>query len=964
MRRFPLVLTLGTMAWFAGGQSAWANPNMVKNGDFEQPTTLAESRLSPTENEVIFEIPGPNGFGRVIARGQDVGRDLQKTLKVGYLRPGGSSPGLMIDASDVKARGSYEISVWLDLLGQIRPNRQYAYAITCPPAGQNKPAPALEMMAPAIWADGKLMGAKVNLVWGKEKNQTADSVVKRGVVKTPDFKYQTGGQALVLKLPRDFKEQLYISRASFRELNPDILAGKNPKMPTPTRYITIDNVIEEDVASALVGATRALQQTQSPNGFWQAGGVDESVELTANIISTLARRGVDLDTRPMRKGMDWLAEQEPTKTSALAARIELFARYAPDKYRQTIAADMLRLVDGQFDDGGWNESCADDVQKDRKLHTTNLETFTAITALQEAHYAGFKADLRVWRKAAGYWRKAQARDGGFRAKLDDYGGLGEATTVANTAMGLAGLYITLDMAFADSASRCTQYLSNSAHRESIQQSLAWMEKYYDEYYKMLPTLDAQPDVGFNAAATILLTRYSGYREFRDKDVFLTEAENLVRAFDPSSGLFAGSLQLTSFALSFLNDGGAPIVVQRIVLGGSPDFRLSRDVVHMVRHLVTERKRPLNWRETDLEEDIAELLTVPLLYIHVADSFELDDAEWNKLRDYCFGGGTVVFNIAEDAEDTRKQVEAGLAKVFPEYRFHEISKKHAIWGTDDDKLDPIPGVRGLGNGLKDFVFLLPQDWSCRLNTFAMDEHPETFAFFGRLLSYGLDGEQPPESFAPSTWATGAAASERMAISHMQVGDSVPAYPDLMATLDRSLRAEYRLEIDHAKMDESSKPVALAWISCAGPNAMTDRQRDSIRRRMDQGAFIFAEVLSGNTNWAESFRSDLLKIDPALSLRKMPANHPLVTGRLDETFGYDLRVAPLRRALRADESLIPRMDAYVLERGGEEVGMFTVYDVASGLGYVMYPECRGLMPRASRQAAMNIVLYAMQRRLAMN
>jgi hypothetical protein len=324
MRRFPLVLTLGTMAWFAGGQSAWANPNMVKNGDFEQPTTLAESRLSPTENEVIFEIPGPNGFGRVIARGQDVGRDLQKTLKVGYLRPGGSSPGLMIDASDVKARGSYEISVWLDLLGQIRPNRQYAYAITCPPAGQNKPAPALEMMAPAIWADGKLMGAKVNLVWGKEKNQTADSVVKRGVVKTPDFKYQTGGQALVLKLPRDFKEQLYISRASFRELNPDILAGKNPKMPTPTRYITIDNVIEEDVASALVGATRALQQTQSPNGFWQAGGVDESVELTANIISTLARRGVDLDTRPMRKGMDWLAEQEPTKTSALAARIELF----------------------------------------------------------------------------------------------------------------------------------------------------------------------------------------------------------------------------------------------------------------------------------------------------------------------------------------------------------------------------------------------------------------------------------------------------------------------------------------------------------------------------------------------------------------------------------------------------------------------------------------------------------------
>ncbi|MCB9866095.1 MAG: DUF4159 domain-containing protein [Phycisphaerales bacterium] len=938
---------------------AVAAPNLVANGDLERPPQRAEARLSPTESEVIFEIPGEAGFGRVIARGQDMGAALKRDMRVGYART--SAPGLLIDAKEVEAKNPYDISIWFDLRGQIRPNRRYAYSVFCLPTEQNSGIPDLDMVAPAIWADGNLIGSTAHLSWPTQKRVTYDDLTLSGVVKTPDFKHQTGGQWFVLKLPRSFKGQLFVKRVSLRELDDALLSGAEKAMPTPTRYVPVDDILEEEIANAIRLSTQAIKATQSPDGYWQAGGVDDSVQLTASFLEVLARQGADLTEKPMRKAMEWLAEQEPTTTAAVAQRLSFLARYGRAEHRQTIAKDVMRLSRAQFDDGGWNESSADDVQKDRKLHSANLPTMSACLALYEAHYAGVKADTRLWRKAAGYWRDAQARDGGFRAMLDNYGGLGEATTTANTAMGLGGLLVTLDMAFADGSPRCTQYLSNTAQREGMQRGLDWMDEYYDEYYKKLPTLDAQPDPFFNAGAMLELMKQSGVRRFRDKDVYRTEAENILRFFDTNSGLFAGSLAYTATGLYVLGEGGAPIVVNRLILGGSPDFRLSRDAAHMVRYLIEQRREPLNWAETDLATKVDEWLKVPILYIDAAGEQEVSDAQWQRIRDYCFGGGVVVCNIAEDYAAGRAQFEAGLQKVFPEYTLKEMPSGDPFWGEDEAKMPAIPGIQTIGNGLKHMVFVLPQDWSCRLNTYQLKDHPETFKFFDHLLTYTRDGEKPRSDFERTTWEQPAVPTMTVGVARMEVGGYTPAYPDLLKTLDRSMRAEYRLEVDDVPADDTAKPAALLWVSCAGPKPMSDAQRQQIKRRLADGSFIFAEVLSGNPNWAESFRSDLLRLDDTLRIRKLPANHPLVTGRLYETFGYDLRETNVRRALRKEYTKLPRLDAYVIEKNGEEVGMLSVHDVGSGLGYVLYPGCRGVMPHESRQVAVNVVLYAMQRQL---
>jgi len=951
-----------------GDATALASPNLVANGDLEQPRQMAESRLSPTENEVIFEIAGESGFGRVVARGTDAARELQKGMQVGYIQVPGSPRGLVIDAREVEARANYEITVWFDLRGQIRPNRQYAYSVLCLPAEENKGIPSLQMIAPAIWADGKLIGSQVDLTWPESGGMTMESATKRGVVKTPDFRNQTGGQWLVLKLPQNFKDMLYIVRVSLRELNESLLAGEKPVMPTPTRYINVDDILEEDIAEALPRATEALQNTQSPDGFWQAGTVEESVQLTASILDVLARRGVDLTSRPMKKGLDWLAQQEVTSTAAIADRMIFLSRYGRESYRQTIAKDLMRLTNAQFDDGGWNDSAANDVQKDRKLFSTNAPTISACLALYEAHYAGFKADPRTWRKAAAYWRDAQARDGGYRATMDRYGGLGEATTIQNTAIGLTGLLITLDMAFADGATRCAQYLSNTEQRTAVERGMNWMEEYYDEYYKMLPTLDAQPNPFFNAGAMLSLSHLSGVRRFRDKDVFRTEAESVMRFYDPTSGLFAGSLAATSYALFYLNEGGAPIVFQRLILGSAPEFALSRDAAHLARYLIEKQKRPLNWSETDLDAKIEDWLKVPVLYVHAAGEQEVTAEQWRRMRDYCFNGGAIVFNVAEDNEAARAQIESGLKTAFPEYSLSELGEKDLFWGGANakpaDRMTAIPGIRTISNGLKHMVFVLPQDWSCRLNTFKLAEHPETFGFFDRLMTYTLDGELPRSAFLASTWDLPAKASSSARIARMEVGAVVPAYPDLVATLDRMMHLEYRLALEPVSAEDPAQDAPLLWISCAGPKPLTAAQQKAIRERIDGGTFVFVDVLSGNPNWAETMRSEILRIDDALRMRKLPASHPLLSGRLHETFGYDVRIAKLRLSLREEHAKLPRMDAYVIEKNGTEVGMFSTYDVGSGVGHVLFPECRGVMPHESRQVAANVLLYAMQRKLAAN
>ena len=949
-----MVWVLATLALAVAAQAA---PNLVANGELDQAPTRATARVSETGNEAIFELPGELSFGRVVARGADSGRRLANELAVGYTFRASASGriyGLLIDASDVNVNVPYDITIWFDLKGKIRPEKEYAYSIVSLPADERSQGTQVRMIAPAIWADGELTGAEIDLTWSAD-DRSADSSAKRGVVRMPSFEYQTGGQYMVLRLPTSFANQLFLERVSLREIDEALLHGGKSRMPTPIRYVEIEDPLERRIGETITSATDSLRNAQNPTLYnWG------DVRATALILDALASMGEDLTTPEMRQAMEWLADQEVETVPEVANRVMFMSRYGVADHRRCVAGDLLWLEDAQFEDGGW-ATVSNEGNEDRGVVTDNVNSLLACIALREAEYAGFDASTRMWRKSVSYWTKAQARDGGYRRMLEGYGGLGEATTSVMTAVGLTGMLISLDMAFAAGSSRCDQYLANRGQLAGIERGLQWIDQYYGEYYKTLAFIDDHAEnperVRLNAFAMQKLVEVSGLTHFAGKDAFRTEAQELLVGTDATTGLFLGGPSGDAGdVLRILAQGAAPVVFQRIIVGGDAEHEYSQDGYHLARYLRTQRTEPVNWRAATIDQSTERLVSVPILYVHVVGPMDWDDQHWRRLRDYCFAGGVVLITIAGDNETEREKVEQGLKSAFGEYDLEDLQADDAVMSVKH-QLSNIKGLRVIGNGLKNFVFLTPEDWSCYLNLYQIDERQEVFQFIDNLLEYTLDGEPPRQSFARSTWDTGGATVMEVDVTRLEVGGEHPAYPDLVATLDRSMQSGYRLKVHERALDAPGAEPVLLWLACAGSKPMTAEQRRVVLERIRGGSFLLAEVLSGNPAWVEAFRSELLKLAPGIRLRKMMSNHTVLTGFVAETQGFDVRQVALRQTLREEHDTRPRVDGYVIELDGKEVGAFSTYDLSAGLGYVLYPGCRGLMPRYCRRIATNVLLYAM-------
>ena len=967
------VMVMAAYAVLGLVEPGYAGPNLVANGDLEQPVQAAPSRVGRSGREVYFEFTGEKNFGRVVLQTDSVAsaRQLASEFRVGYTfltGAGGRTWCLVIDGRKVKGNLRYEASIWFDLVGRIRPHGQYIYSVVPIRVGRDGKIPAMELIAPAIWVDGKLVGARVSLAGsGSSSIQQVRNQSLRGVVRMPDFRLQSGGQWLVLKLPSGFKEALYLDAVSLREIEDADLAGKSVRMPTPRRYVRIEDPLERRIASALSGAATFLKSQQNPQGYWPAGDLNVNVAHTATVLTALANQGEDLTTKEMRRAMDWLGSQDLDNASAVgarAARLVFMARYGLPKYRRTVADDLLWLEEAQFDDGGWGPQSAK-MTDDPGVHSRNAFSLLVGIGLREAYYAGRSVSRRTWINAAKYWTDAQTRDGGFRATLSSYGGLGEATTTHMTGAGVAGMMLTLDMAFAAGSRRCNQYLSKRSQVFGLDHAFEWLDVNYDEYLMQFGDIagsEANPFMGMTMMQYML--EFAGVTHFHNKDVFRTECSRVLDAFDADTGMFNNSPMTTANMLESLSNGAAPVVVQRIIVSGPRGAEYSRDADHLVQYMRRRANRPVNWRSTSISTAVRDLVRVPVLYVNVMGAMDWSDAQWKKIRDYCFGGGVVLFNISQNAPDERQHVLDGLRQAFGEYTPHALAADDPVLSIEH-KITNLGPVQVVGNGFKNFVYLPGDDWSCRLNLYQTKEHPEVFQFADNLLQYTLDHTPPRSNFALSTWQEPTSAVARVVVARMEVGSSVPAYPDLIETVNRTLLAEYRLKVVDAatEPEDSSERPALLWIGVTGSNPLTSGEQAAIKQAIDENTFVFADVIGGDESAQEAFGAQLHRVDPAIEIRRLLASHPILSGRVEETQGYDVRQVHLRPALAKQFEKLPRAKMYLLERNGREVGVLSAYDISSGQGYVMFPNCRGVMPEASRHIAANVVLYAMQRRLGL-
>lgn len=953
---------------------ALAGPNLMAIGDFsETPFKRAVGRDSVNRQEIIYTFSDPElDFGRVIIRSSSPNSVVRRDLFVGY-----NGGGLLVDPRGAGGGNVRidELEVWLRIKGKVLPGRTYEWEFDG--GGADRIDDGVPAVVPAMWADGAPIGVEVAITDPPDDVEKIQRLrLPHGVVKVPSFERQTGAAWVVLK-PERYGNYFGVRRFSFREIDSDLIDGIESAMPVPVRYIPIKSALESRIAQVQERGSETLKARQNRDGFWgPTGNIEQSIQITSTVVSALAELGEPTDEGGVARAMKWLAAQAPGEdetwaVETVADRLYCLARYGGMKdYREQISADLEYLNDAQFEDGGWSQrSRSAERRATAIVNSDNAHSFDALRALREAAFAGADVDRAMWRRVMKYWTDAQVFDGGFQQKLARYGGVGEATTSAYTAQGAAALITALDMSTGLRSRRCHRYLASKKQLRAIQAALDWLDTNYKEQFKDIGSLVQDADPYAEPVSMQALGAISGIAHFNDKDYFDEAADALLGHYDSGSGLFgvrrqggwaeSPNLRRTGAAMLALAGGAAPTICQRIIAGDTADrwAQLSSDVQHVVRYISAARGRQFNWRRSTIDRDVRELVEVPIMFLDFVGESDWDDAAWHKIRAYCHAGGTVVVNIAETKDPARRddvqaRVESGLRQAFPEYELKPLAADDDIL-TIEEELEPAPALRFLTNGLRKFLFVTGDDWSCHWHVYDTDRRREAFAFMNNLLTYCTDGTPPRSSFAPSTYASGSSPIKAMTAARLEVGGAVPAFPDLMETMHRLMQANYRMSVTE---HQDPAQADLLWVTVTGPTQPDEPAKQRMLDAVRAGRFLFVDVATGNEDWDETSRAWLRGLDPKIALVSLRRNDAVFTGEIPGTQGFDVVTVPFRKALQTRFAKSGRCALYRILYDGDPVGVYSAHDVASGVGYHLYPDCRGPMPESARRIAMNVMLSA--------
>lgn len=946
--------------------SAQAGPNLIAIGSFEDvPFVRATGRDALGGREIIFTISDPEyDFGRVIVRPDNIPNSVvRRDLFVGFSRG-----ALIIDKRTLQSGQIKDFEIWLRVKGNIRPSRTYEWEAELV-AENDKVEGGIPAIIPLMWADGQPVAHETKVVNPEvDPNEGISRLnVPHGAVQVRHFERQTGAAWIVLRPDQQVGNIFGVRRFSFREVGEDIAEQATTKMPVPVRYIPIGNRLEQSVAEALSRGGDFLRQFQDPNVFaWNAGNLEDSVYFTALCAGAIAGTGSNPGEGDLARALDWLADQVPAENTrwevpTVAARLFCLSRYGGlDRYSKAINSDVNFLTYAQYEDGGWSRlSRSEDKEATQLLKPDNQHSAMAVWALSEAHFAGVRTDRAMWRKAAQYWIEAQAYDGGYRNKSDKYGGIGEATTTARTAEGAASLFMTLDMAYGIGSRSCRDYLANRRHLHAIRSAEDWLDKFFMEQFRNVGSFVAGgADPYAEPDALLSLWALSGRPYYNEKNSF-NEALEMLMTHHYGQGMFGvaqqqgPSPQRTAMAMNMLAGPSSPIALQRLIIGlGEEGYeQFNRDATHMARYLTSVRRRNHNWREASIEWGVSELRQAPLTLISVVGASKWTEAEWQKIRSYCLAGGTVLLDFAEDQTGQRDAVLAAMKAAFPEYELKPVPEDDRIY-KQPTEIKPVEGLLALDNGFRKFLFVPNQSWSCLWHQYQVEANPDAFRFLSNLVQYMTDGTPLRAAFASSTYPVESACTLELGFDHLEVGGDVPAYPSLGELVDLLMQSNFRV-----KVNKNSSPDML-WVSVTGAKEPGEAAKKKILEAMRGETFILFDVVSGNKEWEESFRAALRSMDKDITIVKLRGASPLYTGEIAGSQGFDVRRVPLRKALHTRLETYGVLDLHEVRYKGTPVGVYSTYDIASGVGYHFFEGCRGPVPRTARQFAMNAALNAMR------
>ena len=736
----------------------------------------------------------------------------------------------------------------------------------------------------------------------------------------------------------------------------------------PPSAAAADDVTGGQVRATILRSIQALKDARKPDGTWpdyaQEGGV------TALVTYALLEAGVSPAGDDLARALAHVCDLPHQSTYVVSLKVLALASADPKRYAGAIQSGADWLAEHQTATGAWGygtpppaalagakvggalEQARSEAEIRRQYERPDASNSQfALLALAEADRAGAAVSQEVWRRADRHFRAVQLTGGGW-SYVHQAASPGEAYGSITAAVA-AGLYLCHErLAGAEPEATTDERLAvlekgvgwvadHYTLRENPNRSLAW-------YYFWLYSLER-------------LGVISGRRTFGDHDWFREGTAVLVRG-QRSDGRWTDRLYHDALCLLFLAKGYKPLLVQRLEWAG--EWRQDpRDLNHLVAYLDDRvGGDPVDWRTLEVEAPLKDYLAAPVLHVAGWGPLRMLAASAPRLAEYVRQGGLVLVDPTGGDEALARSVRDLLAEAFPEAEFRPLGADHPL-ARAVHRVDPAGlGLEVFQVGCRASVVLatkgLGEQWAA-----ADPDRPDDALRFGENLAvYATGGEALPERLHEARLLempeAGPPPRGALRIGQIQhTGDWQPrpfALPDLLKDLAErfGVRVYTRpVPVRLGEVDLAGFPVL--YLTGHGTFDLSEAERKALAGYLDRGGFLWGHACCGRKVFDKAFRGLVGQMFPGATLERLPADHPLFSGRV----GARIRSVRYGDVVRAEQPDLNEPVLYGLERGGHLVLVYSPYGLADGLDGLKTYGARTVLPPDARRLAVNILLYAL-------
>ncbi|MDD4888914.1 MAG: DUF4159 domain-containing protein [Phycisphaerae bacterium] len=589
---------------------------------------------------------------------------------------------------------------------------------------------------------------------------------------------------------------------------------------------------------------------------------------TSLVLLALLKSGAKVDDPRVQQAVNFLLELKPTQTYGNALRGALLASLnIPGKYRTEIEYEKQWLLDAMFIDGVYGYS----PPLNQAERTTPPGSYRDLSNTQYAALGmwlitdtGVEVPQKYWLLLQQAYLRLQVKDGGWSYP---HNAPKESPGYQSMTLGaLATLYIIWDRQYTGScdASPPKEMLEGIKHGED------WLAKHFN------PAGNAgRQDIGWFIPYTLYgverVAVAGGHKYFGEKNWWELCARYVLFTQQPDGSWpacyeSATSNITTSWMLLFLSYGRAPVVINKLAYGNLNQWNhRPRDLARLTTWMGKKYETLYSWQIAPIERPVDELLDAPILLISGKAALAFTAEQKAKLKDYVLGGG-LLFGEASDGSVAFAKSFRELAKdLFPEQDLAALSADHPINSIHFRLQEKTggggtpPALEGLSNGVRTLMLLSTRDLTCAWQRNELANSRRSFELGGNLMEYAADrgaglhyrgdsyAEKDLGHKAPRSLTVG-----RLAWGRKAQWDPEPAGWKRMDVLLRNANVAgiETKECDFAEAVDA-KAAPLVHVTGVGAIALTDAQKQNLKKYVTDGGLLLADAAGGNKQFAESF-----------------------------------------------------------------------------------------------------------------